>query len=215
MSGHKIWRWPLLVKDCTALRLPPPGFIKEQQGQGMPSSRSMLAQPAVAGTCKYFHPRRLAGEQMSLRPKHSWNVPACTMHLMTAAVLKNRMLTACSNLVLMNPDLPEDLPLHQSHGTGLGLLGLQRDHSPKGSCSSLLSCAAALRKTLGALPAWKEGLSPLLTRQGAAQPLSITNLPSHLGPAGGTHPSSWEGHPSCQKSCFRAFFLAHCRWVLH
>lgn len=110
------------------------------------------------------------------------------MHLMTAAILKNRMLTACSSLVLMNSDLPEDLPLHQSRGSGLGLLGLQRDHSPEGSCSSLLSCEAAIRKTLGALPACLQGRP--LTSAGAASPRQ--GAVQHHGPsASPTSPATW------------------------
>lgn len=143
------------------------------------------------------------------------------MHLTTAASLKNRMLTACSSLVLMNSDLPEDFPLHQSRGSGLGLLGLQRDHSPKALAPHYYPVKLQLEKPLGlCLPAGKAShlcrCSFSQTGSSAApRPLSITNLPSHLGPAGGTHSSSWEGHPSCQKSCFRASFLAHGRWVLH
>lgn len=104
------------------------------------------------------------------------------MHLTTAAILKNRMLTACSSLVLMNSDLPEDLPLHQSRGSGLGLLGLQRDHSPEGSYSSLLSCEAAIRKTLGAPPACREGLSPLQVQLLPDREQCSTMAPQHHQP---------------------------------
>lgn len=140
------------------------------------------------------------------------------MHLMTAAILKTRILTACSNLVLMNSDLPEVLLLYQSYGSSLGLLGLQRDQSPKGSCSSLLSSAAAIRKTLGALPAWREGLSRLqvqLLLDREQHSTTAPQPPQPPGPSWGTHSSSGEGYPSFPKICFRALFLACCRWVLH
>lgn len=175
----------------------------------MPSSRNMLAQPRVAGICKHFHSRRLAGEQVSWRTKTSRNAPSCTMHLMTTAILKNRILTACTNLVLMNSDLPEDLPLHQSCGSGLGLPGFQRDHSPKGSCSSLLPSAAAIRKTLGALQV--QLLSDREQHSTAAP--QHHQPPQPPGHSWGHTPSPGEGQSSCQ-ICFRAFFLAHCRWML-
>lgn len=181
----------MLVKDCTSFS----SWVHQRA--------TRTGEFPVQGACwhsqvckQYFHPGKLAAEQESLRPKPSRTTP-CTMHLMTAAILKNRMLTACSNLVLMISDLPVDLSLHQSHGSGLGLLGLQKDYSPKGSCSSLFSSAAAIRKTLGALPAWREGLSPLQVQLFLDRNQHSITAPQHhqppqpSGPSWGDTPQLW------------------------
>lgn len=133
------------------------------------------------------------------------------MHLMTAAILQNRMLTACSTLAMMNADLPEDLPVHQSHGSGLGLLGLQRDHFPEGICSSLYPLQLQLEKPLGlCLPEGKVShpCRCIFCWTGAAQHHSSQHRqpPQPPGPSWGSTPSSGEGHPSCEKISFRAFF---------
>lgn len=151
-------------------------------------------------------------------------VPAT--NLMAAAVLQTRMLTAGSNIVLMNSDLPEDLLLHHSRGSGLGLLGLQRDHSPKGSCSSLLSSAAATRKTPEALPASgrREELSPLQVQLLLDRKQHSTTAPQHHqppqhhpspGPSWGSTSQLWGRASQLSDLLQSLFFLAHCRCVLH
>lgn len=179
----------------------------------MPSSRNMLAQPGVAGICKYFHPRRLAGEQMSLRTKPSRNAASCTMHLMTAAILKNRILTACTNLVLMNSDLPEDLPLHSHVEVAWGCRVSRGTIPLKALVPHFYPLQLQLEKPLGLC------LSPLQVQLLSDREQHSTAAPQHHQPpqppghSWGHTPSSGEGQPSCQ-ICFRAFFLSHCRWIL-
>lgn len=116
----------------------------------------------------------------------------------------------------MSSDLPEDLPLHQSGQSGPGPLGLQRDRSPRGSCSSLLSCAVEIKKPCRAqlcsrsvllLPG-ASGTAGKASRLPPARGIAALASPVLWGP----HPSFWEGDPRLQRSCFKGLF-PHPVWL--
>lgn len=108
----------------------------------------------------------------------------------------------------MNSDLPEVLLLYQPGRSGPGLMGLLGEYSPGGSCSSFLPCAAEIKKLLWALLACRESISTLpaqlIPEQGGQH---LPSPSSTLGLARGLYPSFWEGHPSCQRRCFRVILL--------